>query len=188
MESSSASAPPAREPVNIEAAGRVAERETNTSDPLMAPEARGEWETNAPYPRETAMSMGSWETNMPERETAAVRRDGEPLTSTAQERRQEETAAEKHQVAAGEPASSPGGKTADPGVPHTVCPEAGPGDQVGRDGCRPDTAKAAQAEPQPTDPETGKGATCPTCGLRRKVIGLLRNGSSERLGSGSRDR
>jgi hypothetical protein len=42
MEGSSASAPPAREPVNIEAAGRVAEQETNASDSLMAPEARGE--------------------------------------------------------------------------------------------------------------------------------------------------
>jgi hypothetical protein len=37
MESSSASAPPAREPVNIEAAERVRERETNASDPLLAP-------------------------------------------------------------------------------------------------------------------------------------------------------
>jgi hypothetical protein len=88
MESSSARAPPAREPVNIEAARKVAERETNASDPLMAPEARGERETNTPCPRETAMSMGTWETNMPERETAAIRRDGEPLTSAAQERQQ----------------------------------------------------------------------------------------------------
>jgi hypothetical protein len=36
---------------------------------------------------------------MPERETAAVRRDGEPLTSAVQERRLEEVAADKHQVA-----------------------------------------------------------------------------------------
>jgi hypothetical protein len=50
-------------------------------------------ETNAPCPRETAMSMGAWETNMPERETAAVRRDKEPLTSAAQERRQRAAAA-----------------------------------------------------------------------------------------------
>jgi hypothetical protein len=39
------------------------------------------------------MSMGAWETNMPERETAAVRRDKEPLTSAAQERRQRAAAA-----------------------------------------------------------------------------------------------
>ena len=48
------------------------------------------------------MSLGAWETNMPERETAALRRDGEPLTSAVQERRQEEAAAEQHQAAEGE--------------------------------------------------------------------------------------
>jgi hypothetical protein len=100
MESSSASASPAREPVNIEADGRVAERETNASDPLMALEARGERETTAPCPRETAMSMQAWETKMLKRKTAPVRRDGELLTSAAQERQQEETGAEKLQVAA----------------------------------------------------------------------------------------
>jgi hypothetical protein len=47
------------------------------------------------------MSMGAWETNMPERETAAVRRDSEPLTSVVQEQWQEEAAAEQHQAAAG---------------------------------------------------------------------------------------
>ncbi len=99
MESSSARAPPARERVNIEAARKVVERETNASDPLMAPEARGERETNMPCPRETAMSMGAWETNMPERETAAIRREEEPLTSAAQERQQKETAAGNRRVA-----------------------------------------------------------------------------------------
>jgi hypothetical protein len=34
-----------------------------------------------------------------EKETATARRDGEPLTSAAQERRQEETAAAEHQAA-----------------------------------------------------------------------------------------
>ncbi len=41
-----------------------------------------------PSLRETAMSMGAWETNMPERETASVRKVGEPQTSAAQEVRQ----------------------------------------------------------------------------------------------------
>jgi hypothetical protein len=152
MENSRARAPPAREPVNIEAAGRVAERETNASDQLMALEARREQETNAPCPREMSMSKGAWEINMLERETATVRRDGELLTSAVQERRLEEAAAEKHQAAAGESASSPGRKTADSGVPHAVCLGARPGDQVGRDGCRPITAETAQAEPPPTCP------------------------------------
>jgi hypothetical protein len=150
MESRSASAPPAREPVNIEAVGRVAERETNASDPLlMALEARGERETTAPCPRETAMSMQAWETKMLKIKTAAVRRDGELLTSAAQERQQEETGAEKLQVAAGEPASSPGGKTADPGIPHMVCPEVGPDDsRQGR--MLAQHGKTTQVEPPPT--------------------------------------
>ncbi len=95
MEGSCASALPAREPENIEAAGKTRERETNASNPLMAPRARKGQETNAPCPRETAISMGAWETNMLERETAAARRDGEPLTSAVQERWQEEAAAEQ---------------------------------------------------------------------------------------------
>ncbi len=64
MESSCASAPPAREPENIEAAGKARERETKAFDLLTAgaylgPEARKGRETNAPCPRETAMSMGA---------------------------------------------------------------------------------------------------------------------------------
>jgi hypothetical protein len=75
MESSCASAPPARELENIEAAGKAREGETNASDLLTAPKARKGRETNAPCPRERAESMGAWETDMPERETAAVRRE-----------------------------------------------------------------------------------------------------------------
>jgi hypothetical protein len=96
MESSCASALLARVPKN-EAAGRVKERETNAYDPLPALEAREGRETNAPCQRETGKSMGAWETNMSEKETAAVRRGGEPLTSAVQERPQEETAAGEHQ-------------------------------------------------------------------------------------------
>jgi hypothetical protein len=51
---------------------------------------------------ETAESTGAQETNMPEKETAAVRRDGERLASAAMERRQKEAAADRHQAAAGE--------------------------------------------------------------------------------------
>ncbi len=101
MESSSASAPPAREPENIEAVGKARERETKASDPLTVPKARKGRETNVPCPRETE-SMGTREINVPEKETAAVRRDGEPLASAAMERRQKEAAADRHQAAAGE--------------------------------------------------------------------------------------
>jgi hypothetical protein len=99
MESSCASAPLAREPENIEAAGKARERETNASDPLTVTKARKGRETNVPCPRETE-SMGAREINVPEKETAAVRRDGEPLASAAMNRRQEEAAADRHQAAA----------------------------------------------------------------------------------------
>jgi hypothetical protein len=101
MESSYASAPRAREPENIEAAGKARERETNPSDPLTVPKARKGQETNVPCPRETE-SMGAREINVPEKETAAVRRNSVPLASAAMGRRQEEAAADRHQAAAGE--------------------------------------------------------------------------------------
>ncbi len=40
---------------------------------------------------ETAESVGARETTVPEERSAAVRRDGEPLTSTAKRRRQTKT-------------------------------------------------------------------------------------------------
>jgi hypothetical protein len=80
MESSSASAPPARELESIEAAGKAREWETNTSNLFEAPQAAEGWKTNAPCRRETAESMGTRETNMSKKETAAARRGGEPLT------------------------------------------------------------------------------------------------------------
>jgi hypothetical protein len=51
---------------------------------------------------ETAKSTRAQETNVPEKETAAVRRDGELLASAAMKRRQEEATADRHQAAAGE--------------------------------------------------------------------------------------
>jgi hypothetical protein len=104
MESSCASALPAREPENIEAAR---ERETNASEPLAVPEVAGERETNAPCPMETTESMGARETNVPEERSAAVRRDGELLASAAKKQRQKEAASNKHQAAAGERPPSP---------------------------------------------------------------------------------
>jgi hypothetical protein len=44
-------------------------------------------------------------------------------------------------------------------------------------GCRSVTAKTVQVEPPPTYPETGEGATRHTCGFRRQLIGLLKDGS-----------
>jgi hypothetical protein len=137
MESSSASAPPAREPETIEAAGRVAEQETKALDPLRAPKVRGERETNAPGPRVKSMRKGAWETNMPERETAAIRRDGEPLTSAVQERRLEEAAAKKHQAAAGEQPPPSAREEARLVTSQETDPKIGSCDLVGTDGRTP---------------------------------------------------
>jgi hypothetical protein len=58
---------------------------------------------------ETAESAGARETTVPEERSAAVRRDGEPLTSAAKRRRQTktETDAEEPQADAGERPPSP---------------------------------------------------------------------------------
>jgi hypothetical protein len=86
----------------VVAAKKVGERETNASGQLTAPEAAGRRETEEPCPMETTESMGAREINVPEKETAAVRRDGEPLAGAAMKRRQEEAATDRHQAAAGE--------------------------------------------------------------------------------------
>ncbi len=99
MESSCASALPARETENIKAAR---ERETNASKRLAAPEVAGKRETNTPCPMETAKSMEAQETNLSKKRSAALRRDGEPLTSAAKKRWQKEAAADRYQAAAGE--------------------------------------------------------------------------------------
>ncbi len=141
MESNCANAPPTREPENIEAGGKAREWETKTSEPVTALEARKGRETNAPCLREMAMSMGAWETNMPERETAAVRRDGEPLTSAVQEHQQEEAAAERHQAAAREHPIPPAMKGTEPVTSPVTDPKTGSHVAVDRDGHQLKAAK-----------------------------------------------
>jgi hypothetical protein len=102
MEDSSMNASPTKGVERVVAAKKARERETNASGQLTAPEAAGRRETKEPCPMETAKSMGAREINVPEKETAAVRRDGEPLAGAAMKRRQEEAAADRHQAAAGE--------------------------------------------------------------------------------------
>jgi hypothetical protein len=143
MESSCASAPPAREPENIEAAGKARERETNAFDPLTAPKARKGPETNAPYPRETE-SMGAWETNMPEKETAAVRRDGESLTSAVQEWRQKEPAAEQHQAAGGDQPIPPAMEGTEPVTSPVTDPKTGSHNAADPAGRQLTAAKSAE--------------------------------------------
>jgi hypothetical protein len=101
------SASPAEGAERVVVTDRAGERETNTSGQLTAPEVTGRRETKEPCPMETAESMGARETNVPEERSAALRRDGEPLTSAAKRRRQTEADAEEQQAAAGERPSSP---------------------------------------------------------------------------------
>jgi hypothetical protein len=145
MESSCASAPPAREPENIEAAGKARERETNASDLLMVPKARKGRETNVPCPRETE-SMGAREINVPEKETAAVRRDGEPLADAAMDRRQKEAAAYRHQAAAGERPPSSAREGIGPVPLSATDPGCKMRDAVGSDRPQLNAAKADRVE------------------------------------------
>jgi hypothetical protein len=101
------SASPAREAGRVAVTGEAGERETNASGQLAAPEATGRRETKEPCPMETAESTGARETNVPEERSAALRRDGEPLTSAAKRRRQTDTGAEEQQVDVGERPPSP---------------------------------------------------------------------------------
>ncbi len=109
MESSDMSASPAGEAGHATVAGESGERETNASSQLTAPEATGRRETKEPCPMETTESAGARETTVPEERSAALRRDGEPLTSAAKRRRQTETEtdAEEPQMDAGERPPSP---------------------------------------------------------------------------------
>jgi hypothetical protein len=109
MDSSVAGMSPAGEAGHTAVVGGAAERETNASSQLAAPEATGRRETKEPCPLDTAESTGARETTVPEERSAAVRRDGEPLTSMAKRRRQTETEAdaERPQTVAGERPPSP---------------------------------------------------------------------------------
>jgi hypothetical protein len=143
MESSCASALPVRDLENIEAARK---RETNASDPLAALEVAGRRETNAPCPKGTAKSMGTWETNVPKERSAAVRRDGESLTSAAKKRRQKEAEADRHQAPAGERPPSHARKGTGP-VPLSAMDQGRKlQDAVGTDRPQLTTAKADRVE------------------------------------------
>ncbi len=90
-------------------AGGAGERETNASSRLAVPEASERRETKELCPMDTAESTGAREMTVPEERSAAVRRDGEPLTSTAKRRWQAETAMDAGgpQADAGERPPSP---------------------------------------------------------------------------------
>ncbi len=91
MECSDTSASPTREAGRIAVAGEAGERETNASHRLTAPEASERREIKELCPMDTSEGTGARETTVPEERSAAVRRDGEPLTSEAKRRRQTES-------------------------------------------------------------------------------------------------
>ena len=95
MENNSANVLKDKESMDIVTAGKIRERETNAPDQFKAPQAAEGRETNAPCQRETAKDMGTRETNVSEKEAAAVRRDGGPLTIADQQLRQEDSAASR---------------------------------------------------------------------------------------------
>ncbi len=107
MESSGMDASPTNRMERVVAADKAGERETNASERLTVTEAAGRRETKEPCPMETSESMGTRETNVPEERSAAVRRDGEPLTSAAKRRWQTEADAKEQQAAVGERPPSP---------------------------------------------------------------------------------
>ena len=91
------------EPAKQVAAREARERETSASGQLTVPEAAERRETKEPCPMETAESTGARDINVPEKETASMRRDGEPLMNAAKRRRQTEskTDVEEPRTAAG---------------------------------------------------------------------------------------
>ncbi len=109
MECSDAGALPAGEAGRVAVAGEAGERETNASNRLTEPEAPERRETKELCPMDTVESTGARETTVQEERSAAMRRDGEPLTSKAKRRRQTESemGAEVPQVNAGERPPSP---------------------------------------------------------------------------------
>ncbi len=116
------------EPMDIVAAGKTRERETNAPDQSEAPRAVEEREANAPCQRKAAEDTGTRETNVLEKEAAAVRRDGGPLTIADQQLRQENSAASRP------PSRTRKGATAE-AAPQTADPDPGEGAKTG--GCRP---------------------------------------------------
>ncbi len=80
---------------DIVAAGETGERETNAPNQFKAPREAEERETNVFCQGKTAEDAGTRETNVSEREAAAVRRDGGPLTIADQQRWREDLAASR---------------------------------------------------------------------------------------------
>ncbi len=145
MESNSANVPPTKGSPGVEAARKTGERETNAPSQFKAPQAAEERETNAPCPRETTKNTGTRETNVSEEDTAAVRRDGGPLTIAGQQLRQEVAAVSK-------PPNQAQKEAAIAATSRTAGSDPGDGAKTG--GCRPvmtDASRAGTPEARPAE-------------------------------------
>ncbi len=167
MESNSANVPLTKGSTDIEAAGKTGERETNTPNLFKAPQAAEERETNAPCLRETAKDTGTRETNVSEKEAAAARRDGGPLTIADQQLRQEALAVSK-------PPSQAQKEAAVAAVPQTAGPD--PGDGVKTRDCRPNIIDVSRAGTPASQTSRGGSASRRRC-LRRQLTQMLKEGS-----------
>jgi hypothetical protein len=167
MESNSANVPPTKGSTDVEAAGKTGERETNAPNLFKAPRAAEERETNAPCLRETAKNTGTRETNVSEKEAAAERRDGGPLTIADQQLRQEASAVSK-------PPSQAQKEAAMAAVPQTGGPDPGNGARTG--GCRPNIIDISRAGTPASQTSRGGSASRRRC-LRRQLTQMLKEGS-----------
>ncbi len=167
MESNSTNVPPTKGSTGVEAAGKTGERETNAPNLFKAPQAAEERETNAPCQGKTAKNTGTRETNVSEKDAAAVRRDGGPLTIAEQQLRQEVTAASKqpNQVQKG---------AANAAVPQTAGPDPGDGAKTG--GCRPNITDISRAGTPASQSSRGGSASRRRC-LPRQLTQMLKEGS-----------
>ena len=136
MENDSTNILKGEEPRDIVAAGESGERETNAPNQFKAPRAVEERETNVTCQGKTAENTGAREINVPEKETAAVRRDGGPLTIADQQLRKGDSAASRplsrNQKGAGAEAA-----------PRTTSLDPGEGAKSG--GCRPNIIDISRA-------------------------------------------
>jgi hypothetical protein len=154
MESNSANLPPTKGSTGVEAAGKTGERETNAPNLFMAPQAAEERETNTPCLRETAKNTGTRETNVSEKDAAAARRDGGPLTIAEQQLRQEVTAVSK-------PPNQAQKETAIMTVPQAAGPDPGDGAKSG--GCRPNIPDTSRAGTPASQASRGGSASRRRC-------------------------
>ncbi|MFN9905503.1 MAG: hypothetical protein ACK56F_05175, partial [bacterium] len=149
------------------AAGQSGERETNAPNQFMAPRAVEERETNVTCQGKTAENTGAREINVSEKEAAAVRRDGGPLTIADQQLRK------------GDPAASRPPSRTQKGAGAEAAPRAAgqdPGEGAKSGGCRPHIIDISRAGTPASQASRGGSASRRRC-LRRQLTQMLKEGT-----------